>query len=380
MSRTRTRRGFVGLGVVVALVGLLAACTPPLGRAATNLRVPSPRVWDNSDPAVLVTPDRLTYLFGSSNNMRVPVRRITTFGQSLADSKSHWARDARNAMPSAPAWVDPAEPHIWAPTVKKLGEQYVMWFSAARRPTSGSPIYDELNDKCIGWAKSANPAGPYLPSASPVYCGLRAEGAVGGQSRSNLWGRSALDPEVMRGQDGRLYLLVALGRTTGNIGVVRLDSIGRVIGGPNASPTILARQSFPWHDGTVNSSFDGRAAFLENPSMIYDPASRSYLLFYSAGQWWRSNYVTGFARCVTPTGPCALDSRAPMLGSGNGRTGVGGLTAFRDSGGTMRVATASWQAGREGQSGAGGAYSRQVSWGTIVVSGSNPANQSVTIR
>lgn len=379
MSRSTTRAASGGLAAAVALVALLAGCVP-VGRPAIRQAPPSPRVWDNSDPAVLVTPERVVYLFGSTNNMRVPVRRIDTFGQTLAQSRDHWARDARDAMPSAPGWVDPSEPQIWAPTVMKLGEQYVMWFSAARRATSGSPIYDEHNDTCIGWATSGSPAGPYAPSASPVYCGLRAEGAVDGQPRSNLWGRSALDPEVIRGQDGRLHLLVALGRTKGNIGVVRLDSIGRVIGGVNATPTVLASQAYPWHDGTVDSSLNSSAAFLENPSMIYEPASDTYLLFYSAGQWWRSNYVTGFARCATPTGPCTLDDRAPMLMAGNGRSGVGGLTAFRDGGGTLRVALSSWQAGHEGQSGAGGVYSRQGSWGSIVVSGSDPASQSISIR
>ncbi len=379
MVRTTTRRGLGGLALAAAVVALLAACVP-VGRPATRLAPPSPRVWDNSDPAVLVAPGGATYLFGSTNNMRVPVRRIDSFGQTLSESQTHWARDARNAMPGAPAWVDPAEPQIWAPSVMKLGEEYVMWFSAARRPTSGSPIYDEHNDKCVGWATATSPAGPYSATSSPVYCGLRAEGAVGGQPRSNLWGRGALDPEVIRGHDGRLYMLVALSRTKGNIGVVRLDSIGRVIGGVNATPTVLASQAFPWHDGTVNSSLDGSAAFLENPSMIYEPATDTYLLFYSAGQWWRSSYVTGFGRCATPTGPCTLDDRAPMLMSGNGRTGVGGLTAFRDAGGTMRAALSSWTAGREGQSGSVGQYSRQGSWASIVVSGSDPASQSVTIR
>ena len=56
-----------------------------------------------------------------------------------------------------------------------------------------------------------------------MYCGLPAEGAVGGQPPSNRWGRGALDPEVIRAKDGRLFLLVALGRTKDNIGVVPLD-------------------------------------------------------------------------------------------------------------------------------------------------------------
>lgn len=373
----RIRRATLPLGAMTVALVLLAACVP-LGRPAINQAIAQPRVWDNSDPAVLVAGGS-AYLFGSTNNMRVPVRRIPTFDQSLADSRTQWAQEPRNAMPSAPGWVDPAEPDIWAPTVIRVGATYTMWFSAARRPTSGSPITDEHNDKCIGRATASSPTGPYAPGSAPAYCGLPAEGAVGGQPPSNRWGRSALDPEVIRAKDGRLFMLVALGRTKDNIGVVPLTSGGDVIGGPNATPTILASQRFPWHDGTRNSTLDPGAAFLENPSMIYDPASDTYLLFYSAGQWWRSSYVTGFGRCATPTGPCTLDDRAPMLIPANLRTGVGGLTAFRDSSGTARVAVASWQVGYESAPSSDGRYSRHVSWGRIVVAGSDPATQSVSI-
>lgn len=367
------------IAAVVVAAMVLTACQPappPLGRPALKQTPAAPRVFDNADPAVLVTPTGLTYLFGSTNNKKLPVRRITSFGTSLADSQTHWARDARDAMPTRPAWVDPEEWQIWAPTVIKLGERYVVHFAAAR----GGPTSDEGNDQCIGRAESTSPTGPYVPAATPVYCGLPAEGAVGGQPPSNRWGRGALDPEVLRGADGKLYLLVTLSRTRANIGALSLDSIGRVIGGVNATPTTLASQSYPWHDGTVDSTL-GSGAFLENPSMIYDPATRTYLLFYSAGQWNTSRYVTGFARCATPLGPCRLDSRGPMLISGNGRTGVGGLTAFQDSGATLRVAYASWQEGRENQVGPAGTYKRQTHWGTLVRSaGSDPATQSVAIR
>lgn len=115
--------------------------------------------------------------------------------------------------------------------------------------------------------------------------------------------------------------------------------------------------------------------------MIYDPATRTYLLFYSAGQWYTARYVTGFARCATPLGPCRLDARGPMLMGGIGRTGVGGLTAFEDSGGALRVAYASWEAGRENQVGPAGTYKRQTHWGTLVRSaGGDPATQSIAIR
>lgn len=365
--------------LAVVVLGLIAAAcgpptAPPLGRPALRQTPAAPRVFDNSDPAVLVDGGAV-YLFGSTNNRWVPVRRITSFGATLAQSQQQWAQSPRDAMPALPAWVDPAERQIWAPTLIKLGSKYVMWFAAAH-----AGARDEANDQCIGRAEATTVTGPYIPASAPMYCGLPPEGAGGGLPASNPWGRGALDPQVLRGADGNLYLVVALSRTGANIGGLRLDSLGRVIGGANATPSTLASQAYPWHDGTDDGTM-GSGAFLENPTMIYEPATRTYLLFYSAGQWYSSRYVTGFGRCATPIGPCRLDSRGPMLMSGNGRSGVGGLTAFRDvNGTTLRVAYASWQAGREGQSGSVGEYSRQTHWGTIALSaGSDPSTQSVAI-
>lgn len=372
--------------VIVSVAALLIGTTPTVAEAPDHRAGPAlgsvalrqvpdaPRVFDSADPALTVWQGKL-YLFGSTNNRKVPVRRITNYSASLSSSQQAWNSNPVDAMPSRPAWVDPGEWEIWAPSVTRIGNDFVMYFSAAR----GGPTADEHNDKCIGRARASRVMGPYTPDANPVYCGLPAEGAKAGLPPSNWWGRSALDPEVFRAPDGKLYLLVALGRTHDNIGVVRLDANGNVIGGVNATPAILASQQFGWHDGT-DDGHRGSGAFLENPSMIYDPHTRTYLLFYSAGQWYTANYVTGFARCQGPMGPCNVDSRGPFLKSGNGRTGAGGLTAFRDGAGVARVAYATWQQGRENQTGPVGEYKRQTHWMTLSMSATgNPASQSVAL-
>jgi hypothetical protein len=211
---------------------------------------------------------------------------------------------------------------------------------------NGSATTDEVNDQCIGRSFATSPMGPYTPEPSPVYCGYPAEGAGHGLPASNRFGRGALDPEVFRAPDGKLYLLVALSRTEDNIGVVPLRSDGSVVGGLNASPTILASQSMPWHDGRDDGVRNG--GFLENPSMLYEPHTKTYLLFFSAGQYRTAHYNTSFARCGSPTGPCVQDTRGPFLRSGNGRSGPGGLTTYVSPAGYLRVAYASWQAGSEG--------------------------------
>jgi hypothetical protein len=198
------------------------------------------------------------------------------------------------------------------------GSRYVMYFAARH----AGATTDEDNDQCIGRATSSSPMGPYAAEARPVCCGLPPEGAANGLPASNSFGRGALDPEVLRAPDGALYLLVAITRTEDNIGVLRLDAGGAVQGGINATPTILQRVAYPWHYGTDDGARFG--GFLENPSMVFERQTGTYLPFYSAGTWYTENCNTGYARCATPMGPCTPDSRGPFLESGASRTGPGG--------------------------------------------------------
>lgn len=371
-------RPLLALAALVGLASLLAGCGPtvPVGKPAIRQTPVAPHVWDDADPFVLNADGQL-FLFGSSNNKRVPVRRITDLGESLAASKQYWdsqsgSSTANNAMWSRPAWVDASEPDIWAPTVAKFEDRYVMFFAGHRAGAT-----DEFNDLCIGRAISSTPAGPYSPEASPVYCGLKKVDAG-----ANPWGHGALDPEVVRAPTGKFYLLVALSRTNGNIGVVGLSGTGAVVGGINATPTVLASQSssIPWHDGTDDGRFTG-STFLENPSMVYDAKTKTYLLFYSAGQWNTSRYLTGFARCAAPTGPCTLDTRGPFLKGNGTRSGTGGLTVFKDARGRLVAAYSSWTAGHElPASNPTGAYSRQVSWELLVINGTDPATQTISLQ
>jgi hypothetical protein len=362
----------LALSGVALLLLLVAACAPPLGTPALRQLPNAPRAWDTSDPAVLVNAGT-TYLFGSTNNKKVPVRVITDYSASLATSEAQWSSTPVDAMPVRPAWVDPKEWEIWAPSVAKIGARFVMYFAGHHVLASN----DEVNDQCIGRAFASTPMGPYTSEANPIYCGYPAEGPAPWLPPSNLFGRGALDPEVFRAPDGTLYLLVALSRTLGNIGIVKLGTDGTVIGGRNAKPTILASQSMPWHDGTDDAT--RKSGFLENPTMIYEPRTKTYLLFYSAGAWDTENYNTSFARCASPTGECTQDTRGPFLKTGNGRSGPGGMTAYLSPTGQMRVAYATWELGHEHTVfNPFGMYSRQTHWNLLrVTATSDPAKQSV---
>ena len=360
--------------VITFVVVLIAACAPPLGQPAVRQVPNTQQVWDSSDPEVFVYAGN-TYLFGSTNNRRVPVRQITDYAAGVDVTLAQWDEHPIDAMPQVPAWVDPTEDHIWAPSVARLGLRYFLYFAAK----NVAATTDEVNDQCIGRAVATSPMGPYTPEATPIYCGYPAEGPAAGMPASNRFGRGALDPEVIRGADGKLYMLMALSRTTDNIGVVSLRSDGTVVGGLNAKPTILASQSMPWHDGVDDSV--RRAGFLENPTMVYEPNTKTYLLFFSAGAWNTANYNTSFARCASPTGECTQDTRGPFLKSGNGRSGPGGMTAYVDPTGQLRVAYASWEEGHEAPVfNPFGIYSRQTHWALLSVTRtSDPAKQVVKL-
>ena len=369
-NRLTTRGGLmVGFSESPEFVRRTTLRAPPLGNFAVRQAPGVPQIHDNSDPSVLVEGGR-TYLFGSTNNMKLPVREIRDFNTTLTASRAEWDQAPSDAMPTRPAWVDRTDWQIWAPSAVRIGSTYYLYFAAPR-----GGVVEPVNDQCIGRASAPTPTGPYAPEAAPLYCGLPA------RAGTNPWGRGALDPEVLMAADGRLYLLMALSLTRGNIAVVALAPDGTVPGGPNASPTVLVNQELPYHDGVDDETLSP-AAFMENPSMVYEPSTQTYLLFYSAGHWPSPNYNTSAARCLTPMGPCRLDVRGPFLVSDNARTGPGGLSVFRDAGGALRVAYATWKAGSEGgASDPTGQLARHTHFRLLEVSPDrDPSAQSVRLR
>ena len=169
------------LGAAFAPAGPASGATAPkVGRAALRQTPPTSnkRVWDNADPGVLVVNGR-TFLFGSSNNMRLPVREITSFTSTIDQTRAQWAAGAVDAMPTKPPWIDPGERDIWAPSPIKIGSRYYVYFAGKHKGATT----DEANDQCIGRASSSRAMGPYTPMNSPLYCGLAPEAPGTGSPR-----------------------------------------------------------------------------------------------------------------------------------------------------------------------------------------------------
>lgn len=282
-----------------------------LGPVTRTTSVTRAQLPETSDPFILAV-DGAYYLYGSDNDRRAPITKLVDLDAdySLGEKNSL----TTEGMPTKPAWTAESN-QLWAPSVDKVGTRWVMWYSADRiNPPDGE------NKQCIGRALASSPEGPFTPDDAPVYCGENDHGA--------------LDPSVFTDPAGRKWLLVAIGNTETPLVTFLLDANGDFPRG--ARPIPLLGRTYPW-----------QYHFLENPSMVFDPASNQYLLAYSAGRWNEARYSTGIARCATPFGPCVSDPTGPWLSSLAGRTGTGGLSFFTDLTGTQRVVFASFREGGE---------------------------------
>ena len=196
-----------------------------------------------------------------------------------------------DALPKLPVWAAPGK--TWAPEVLRMGDNYILYFTAQERK-SGL--------QCVGVAVSAkDPRGPFLPhGTSPLVC-QRGEGGT-------------IDASPFRDTDGTLRLLY---KSDGNnprflrpsrIFTQKMSADGLSMTGP-ATELIRNDQHWEWR-------------VVESPTMVRDPEGRYVLLFSANHFGWEtdqrlSNYAIGFARCKTADGPCVKAAENPILQSYN---------------------------------------------------------------
>ena len=303
---------------------------PPLLASERPTDLGTAALPDAADPFVLVDGQTYFLFTTSAGFLNVPV---ATFGADrLVESNNGnaialeppWPIVLRaEAMPAYPSWAAPGG--IWAPTVGRFLDKYVMFF-AAKRPAPPDPA----NAECIGRAFSNHPEGPYLPEARPFTCGV--EGVHG-----------ALDPEIVRTSEGKAYLLAAFGGTSTMLWSIPLNSGAERAG--KSRPLLRIQQRW-------------ESWFLENPSMVFD--GEHYTLAYSVGDWKLPSYRTGIARCRTPVGPCRSSRSGPWLSATDVTSGPGGLSFFYSVDGRLMAAHHGYEAGKEALFGARSTFIRQV--------------------
>jgi beta-xylosidase len=289
---------------VSRLIFRLAAAALVAPFASAALAEPSfvPVYQDNfPDPHVLLhNGEFIAYATNSGLNLPMLSSKDLVHWAPVVDAQGRRV----DGMPSLASWAE--EGRTWAPEVLKVGNQWLLYYTARSRA---------LKTQCVGVAIAADPRGPFRdPSGAPLVCQTDQGGTI--------------DANPFRDADGKLYLYYksdgnAVGKTT-YIWGQRLTDDGLKITG-DAVPLIKDDQKWEWK-------------LVEAPQMVKAPSN--YQLFYSAAFFgWDaterlSNYATGYANCTGPLGPCTDAPDNPLLHSFNEReagclSGPGHPSIFR---------------------------------------------------
>jgi hypothetical protein len=186
-----------------------------------------------------------------------------------------WTNTRKDGLARLPSWA--ALGWTWAPEVvpPRGGKgPYLLYFSARRA---------DREVQCIGVATAQSPGGPFVPlDGEPLVCPLDLGGAI--------------DPASYIEPDGTRYLLFKTdARDKAAIHLVRLTPDGlRTEGAPKQ---VLGRGA-------------GEPVLVEAPDLVR--RGGKYVLFYSAGWYFQSNYQTRYATASSIEGPYQKAS-GPLL-------------------------------------------------------------------
>ena len=234
---------------------------------------------DRADPFLLIDDGRAFVYATRTATHRLPV----TYG---VDSGEVVTVDA---LPHAAEWSN--DFFIWAPSVVRIGDRYVLYYTTR---------HVETGRQCISRAAGASPAGPFLDtSVRPLVCQHDAGGSI--------------DPSVVRDPQGNLHLLYKNDGNCCRLPVSLFSQPLRSDGMQLAGDASVLVSADRWWDGGL----------IEGPSMVQLPNGK-YLLSYSANRFGSSDYATGFAICDTVSGPCEKFTGAWDPNEKN-LVGIGGL-------------------------------------------------------
>ncbi|KAJ9487300.1 hypothetical protein VN97_g6019, partial [Penicillium thymicola] len=129
------------------------------------------------DPSFIRAADNRWYAFGTNGNgKRVQV--------AVSDDFNTWTLLDVEALPTLSTWE--TENDHWAPDVVMRDDgKYVMYYSGEAK--------SNLRHHCVGTAVADHPAGPYVPSNTPLSCRLDRGGSI--------------DPAGFKDKDGSRYVV-----------------------------------------------------------------------------------------------------------------------------------------------------------------------------
>lgn len=285
----------------------------PAGGGRVAHRMPEPRRLDPAppadrrdapDPFVLVDGDRYVLYSTQVGPHSVPV--------ATSPDMRRWSAPT-DALPQLPTWA--AWGRTWAPGVARLGDRYLLYFTA-RHEASGR--------QCIGVADSDSATGPFVSTAAePLVCQTELGGSI--------------DPYPFLDTDGTVYLLWkadsnAIGRAS-TLFAQRLAADGLALAG---EPVGLLTSGAAWEQPLI-----------ENPALV--ATDWSYVLFYSGGWYNSEGYAVGYATCDSPLGPCSRATvAAPLLATAGDEAGPGGACVVTGAAGDQWLAYHAWTSGAVG--------------------------------
>ncbi len=294
----------------LALCAGLAACgggasssgsASPPAASASGAAAPQPVLdQDFPDPDVLQVGDTW---YAYATQKPGPNQNIQS--ATSKDLKT-WQPLETDPLPELPEWATTGR--TWAPDVSKVGDGYVMYFTARS-------IDPDL--QCIGVARGTSPTGPFRNVGSePLVCPADQGGAI--------------DPASFVDADGTRYLLW---KNDGNccgkdtwLHLQKTSPDGLTLAGP---PVRLVKQDQAWEGNLV-----------EAPTLVREGSA--YALLYSANAYGGDKYATGYATADKITGPYRKAPQPLLSTSGTGIIGPGGQDVVEGPGGADFLAVHGW--------------------------------------
>ncbi|GLW65291.1 hypothetical protein Arub01_35350 [Actinomadura rubrobrunea] len=236
------------------------------------------------DPEVLKAGDAYFAYATNDGGKNVPVAKAPS-------ALGPWSRTDADALPALPAWAQHGR--TWAPDVSVRSDgSYLLYFTAMSR---------DGGQQCIGAATASSPLGPFTPQGtSPLVCRRHVD---------------TIDPAAFVDSDGARYLLYKQGGEHGGLYLQRTSPDGLRLDG---SPVRILTKG------------DDEPSLIEAPALVKHGGT--YVLFYAAGVFYRSDYQTRYATASSITGPYTKAPR-PLLSTDGYRkeiTGPGGADIVHD--------------------------------------------------
>lgn len=261
------------------------------------------------------------YAFGTNGHVNGKLVHIQMAHSSDFD---HWTfNGGQDALPDLPAWVDKANPRVWAPDVVQLSSgSFVMYYSAAAAKYPGK--------HCIGVATSKSVQGPYKPTSDNAWtCNIPKGGSIDAAGYTN--------------SDGTRWVVYKIdGNSIGHGG-----SCGNTVALIVPTPIVLQQVASDGHTliGTPtelirNGPADG--PYVEAPSLTKMPDG-TFVLFFSSNCFVTPKYDVSYATAKDIRGP--YTKYGPMIVTGDdGLVAPGGLDIAIN--GERAVFHANWGNGR----------------------------------